>query len=76
MAVKRYELSDTQWEQIREMIPRAKTGRPPKDDRLMLRQEAVRPGQIFPSVTAPIKVYTAASASGVTTVRFCAFFRI
>lgn len=36
MGAKRYELSDTQWEQIREMIPRAKTGRPPKDDRLML----------------------------------------
>ena len=36
MAARRYELSDAQWEQIKDMIPRAKTGRPPKDDRLML----------------------------------------
>ena len=36
MAARRYELSDTQWERIKDMIPRAKTGRPPKDDRLML----------------------------------------
>ena len=31
-----YELSDTQWEQIKYLILRAKTGRPPKDDWLML----------------------------------------
>lgn len=36
MGQKRYELTDEQWEQIKEMMPRAKTGRPPKDDRLML----------------------------------------
>lgn len=36
MASKRYELSDTQWTQIEPLIPRAKTGRPPKDNRLML----------------------------------------
>ena len=36
MAAKRYELSDTQWEQIKDLIPHAKTGRPPKDDRLIL----------------------------------------
>ena len=36
MAARRYELSDAQWERIKDMIPRAKTGRPPKDDRLML----------------------------------------
>lgn len=35
MAARRYELSDAQWERIKDMIPRAKTGRPPKDDRLM-----------------------------------------
>lgn len=34
MAARRYELSDTQWEQIKEWIPKAKTGRPPKDDRM------------------------------------------
>ncbi len=36
MATRRYELSDTQWEQIKGLIPKAKTGRPPKDDRMML----------------------------------------
>lgn len=36
MGNKRYELNDEQWEQIKELIPRAKTGRPPKDDRRML----------------------------------------
>lgn len=32
MAARRYELSDTQWEQIKDLIPKAKTGRLPKDD--------------------------------------------
>ena len=36
MAAKRYELTDTQWDRINDLIPRAKTGRPPKDDRMML----------------------------------------
>ena len=35
MSQKRYEITEEQWEQIKVMIPRAKTGRPPKDDRLM-----------------------------------------
>ena len=36
MAARRYELTDTQWDRIKDLIPRAKTGRPPKDDRMML----------------------------------------
>lgn len=36
MAAKRYEISDEQWEQIKDMIPTAKTGRPPNDHRLMI----------------------------------------
>ena len=28
MGAKRYELSDEQWEQIKEMLPKAKTGNP------------------------------------------------
>ncbi|WP_394803501.1 IS5 family transposase [Huintestinicola butyrica] len=36
MGAKRYELSDEQWEQIKEMFPKAKTGRPPKDNRIMM----------------------------------------
>ncbi len=35
MATKRYELNDEQWDQIKDMFPKAKTGRPPKDNRLM-----------------------------------------
>lgn len=35
MAVKRYEISDEQWEIIKDMFPKVKTGRPPKDNRLM-----------------------------------------
>jgi len=35
MAAKKYELSDEQWEQIKDMFPKAKTGRPPKDNRMM-----------------------------------------
>lgn len=35
MAARRYEISDEQWEQIKDMFPKAKTGRPPKDNRLM-----------------------------------------
>ena len=36
MAAKRYELTDAQWDRIKDLIPRAKIGRPPKDDRMML----------------------------------------
>ncbi len=35
MAARRYEISDEQWEQIKDMFPKTKTGRPPKDNRLM-----------------------------------------
>ncbi len=34
MAVKRYEISDEQWERIKDMFPKTSTGRPPKDNRL------------------------------------------
>ena len=35
MSIKRYEVSDEQWNQIKDIFPRAKTGRPPKDNRIM-----------------------------------------
>jgi transposase len=35
MTIRRYEMTDEQWEQIKGLIPKAKTGRPPKDNRLM-----------------------------------------
>ena len=49
---KRYEISDEQWEQIKDLFPKAKTGRPPKDNIVMFNalfglQEAVRHGVIY-----------------------------
>lgn len=35
MSAKRYEISDEQWNQIKDLFIKAKTGRPPKDNRLM-----------------------------------------
>ena len=35
MRQKRYEMSDEQWEQIKDLFPKTKTGCPPKDKRLM-----------------------------------------
>ena len=35
MLIRRYEMTDEQWEQIKDLIPKARTGRPPKDNRLM-----------------------------------------
>ena len=80
MAARRYELTDAQWDRIKDMIPHAKTGRPPKDDRMMLNaisgwHEAERHGQTFRPGMARIRPCTADSASGVMTGLFCAFFR-
>ncbi len=36
MPIKRYEMTDEQWEQISSLFPIYKTGRPPKDNRLLL----------------------------------------
>jgi len=35
MSIKRYEITDLQWEQIKDLFPIAETGRPPKDNRVM-----------------------------------------
>ena len=35
MSTRRYEVSDEQWNQIKDIFPRAKTGKPPKDNRIM-----------------------------------------
>ncbi len=35
MPSKCYEITDEQWEQIKYLFPKAKTGRPPKDNRLI-----------------------------------------
>ena len=36
MGNKRYELTDEQWNRVKDLIVHSKMGRPPKDDRLML----------------------------------------
>ena len=36
MSIKRYELTDEQWERVQDLIHHSKMGRPPKDDRTML----------------------------------------
>ncbi len=33
MPIRRYEMTNEQWEQIKDWIPKARTGRPPKDKR-------------------------------------------
>jgi transposase len=33
--MQRHDISNEQWKQIEKLIPKAKTGRPPKDNRLM-----------------------------------------
>lgn len=35
MSNRRYEISDEQWEQIKNMFLKSKTGRPPKDNRVI-----------------------------------------
>ena len=35
MPIKRYEISDYQWNQIKDLFPTTKTGRPPKDNRMV-----------------------------------------
>ena len=36
MGNKRYELTEDQWNRVKDLIPCSKMGRPPKDNRLML----------------------------------------
>ena len=69
MSPRRYEISDEQWEQIKDMFPRAKTGRPPKDNRMMF-NAAEQHGRIFRKDTDRIKACTADSVNGVMTVHW------
>ena len=76
MAAKRYELSDEQWEMIKDMFTKAKTGRPAKDNRIILNaifwlaRSGALYGQIFLNAMVRIKLYTAVFANGVMTVPF------
>ena len=74
MEQKRYEMSDEQWEQIKDLFPKAKTGRPPKDNRLMFNalfglQEAVRHGVIYLNASVLGKQYTVVFVNGVMMTR-------
>ena len=74
MGQKRYEMSDEQWEQIKDLFPKAKTGRPPTDNRLMLNvlfglQEAVRHGVIYLNASVLGKQYTVVFVNGVMMTR-------
>lgn len=81
MAAKRYELSDTLWEQNKDLIPKAKTGRPPKDDRIVLNAMfwLARSGAAWADIqndTALTRRPTAVFANGGMTERFCGFFTL
>ena len=82
MAAKRYELSDEQWEMIKDMLPKAKTGRPPKDNRIILNavfwlaRSGALYGQIFLNAMVRTKLYTVVFANGILTVPFCTFLRL
>ena len=80
MSVRRYEISDEQWEQIKDMFTRAKTGRPPKNDRVMFNAILwlARSGvawQISLNDIDLIKLFIVASANGVMMVLCCVFLR-
>ena len=67
---RRYEVSDDQWNKIKHMFPKAKTGRPGKDSRrLMLScglRAVVRPGETFLNVSVHGKLWIHVFANGVT----------
>ena len=79
MAPRRYEISDEQWERIKDMFPRAK---PVDDQRIIGRcsmryyglQEVVRRGPIFLNVMNHIKQYIVVFANGGTMAPCYAFF--
>lgn len=81
MVMRRYELTDAQWNKIKDLISRAKTGRPPKDDRMMLNamfwlaRSSAAWADIPPHDSAHTRPFTAVFASGVMMEPFCAFFR-
>lgn len=81
MVAKRYELSDAQWEQIKDLIPQAKIGRPPKDDRMMLNAifwlaKMALSGQILPNAMNLTKPSIDAFVNGGRWNPFADFSRI
>jgi hypothetical protein len=78
---RRYEISDEQWERIKEMFLRAKTGRPSKDSRLIFMPFSglyvvEHPGGIFRSVLVHGRQFIPVSANGVMRVHFLGYLKI
>ena len=74
MEQKHYEMSDEHREQIKDLFPKAKTGRPLKDNRLMFNaifrlEEAVRHGMIYLNASVLGKQYTVVFVNGVMMTR-------
>ena len=59
MSPRRYEISDEQWEQIKDMFPRAKTGRPPalRAKRHILRVMSLKSRFVEPEAEAKQSLY-------------------
>ena len=73
MAQKRYEISDEQWNQLNDLFPVAKTGRPPMDNRLMFNAilwiaRSELHGVTYLNALVRGKQYIAVFVSGVMTV--------
>ena len=78
---RRYEISDEQWERIKEMFPRAKTGRPGKDSRLIFNAisglyAVEHPGGIFRSVLVHGRQFIPVFANGVMKAHFLGYLKI
>ena len=72
-------MSDEQWEQIKDLFPKAKTSRPPKDNRLMFNalfglQEAVWYGVIYLNASILGKQYTVVFVNGVMMARCLTYY--
>ena len=76
MAIRRYEVTDEQWERVKDMIEHTKMGRPPKDDRLMLNTMLWVGWETFRNDTAHGKWYTADFANGMMMARWFGFFKL
>lgn len=80
MDIKRYEISNEQWKQIKNLFPKAKTSSPPKDNKIMFNvifdlHEVVLHGQLFQNVMFLIKPSIIIFTNSVMTVLFCVFLK-
>ena len=78
---RRYEISDEQWNKIKHMFPKAKTGRPGKDLRLIFMPcyglpAAVHLGETFLNVSVHGRRSIPVSANGVMREHFLGYLKI